>query len=114
MAKRIFLQDIEYNIKNYFEDAILEVGSATIFPGKCERIWGGSAISIRAISNTNNKNVGCRISFETNDRLNFRLKLKREGKMWTLKQFNQENSPAPETMMTDNPKLDVRVEPDGQ
>lgn len=115
MAEDKETQDVDYFVTNDFDNAYLEISDTEIYPKEAKGIPGSSDVTIRAVSNLSNRSVDCRVGFDSNDKVNFRLTVKRKGGRWTLKKFaRQEDDLEAVPRDTENPKVDVKVEPDGQ
>jgi hypothetical protein len=116
---------IEYDVRNEFgEDTYIRVEDIDIYgnkvtpltkivPGSSYGVVGGKTIGVRAISGA--EEVECRIGLNTDAERGYRLTLKRDGKMWQLKNleqpFKQEELI---TRDTSNPKVPIDVGPNGQ
>lgn len=89
----------EYDVTNDFdEDTYIRVEDIDIYgdkatpltkilPGGSDRVWGSKTIQVRAISGA--EEVDCRIGLNTSADIDYRLTLKRDGKMWLLKDLVQ-------------------------
>ncbi len=135
-----FGEDIHIRVEDIDIDGDKAAPLTKILPGSSDRVLGSKTIQVRAISGA--EEVDCRIGLNTDAAIDYRLTLKRDGKMWQLKDLSQpvnmqiqQNIPDQENILqqeniqdqesiveqeeliprdTTNPKVPITMGPDGQ